>query len=54
MKNQTLTKMNNENSVNSNGNIKQTISTIRTRDIIEYQDKYTYLEYEVSKRDFHR
>ena len=51
MKNQTLTKINDENNVNSNGDIKQTTSTIRARDMIEHRDKYTYLEYEVSPID---
>lgn len=48
MKNQTLTKMNDENNLSSNGNIKQTTNTIRTRDMLEHKDKYQYLEYEVS------
>lgn len=52
MKNETLTKIYDENSVNSNGDIKQTTTTIRARDMIEYRDKYAYLEYEVSGIDF--
>lgn len=47
MKNQTLTKMNDENNLNSNGDIKQTTHTMRARDLLEHKDKYQYLEYEV-------
>jgi hypothetical protein len=37
--------MNNENNLNTNGDIKQ--STIKAKDMIEHKDKFEYLEYEV-------
>jgi len=40
--------MNNENNLNTNGDIKQ--STIKAKDMIEHKDKFEYLEYEVGYR----